>query len=267
MRSSLLFGRLARGVALVLLAQTSLGAEHPAERADVSVIFADPTIRDLSRAACEGNAPAVRSAVQAGADPNAVGRDGITPLAWAVRCESVAGVKALLAAGANPDQVIGDRFTSVVYLAASGDDPGPLEVLLGAGASAESYSLKSDRTAMTQALLHGITSGDWRAWNLLLPKVDINRPYDKFGETIALRAAYFNQFELVVQLLERGYDYRILELAKVVADAGNLTEHAASWQRKAIQMLERRGVVFPVAPSRLQLITEGELQLLPPNRR
>ncbi len=232
-----------------------------------SDVFTDDGLRRLAQAACEGDERAVRSAVQRGANPNGAGLRGITPLVWAVSCDSVAGVNALLAAGANPNQAIGDEYTSVVYMAVRRDDPAPLKALLDAGAEANVYSLKSERTGISQALLHGIDTGDWRHWELMLPKVDINRPHDKFGETIAIRAARLNQFERVVQLLEKGYSYQLIRLGRAVEVAENLTEPFASWQRKAVEMLKARGVVFPVGPTKVQTITDEELRRLPANRR
>lgn len=254
-------------VVLMAVTQQVACMEHKVGDKTTSDVFADDAMRRLAQAACEGDERAVRSAVQRGANPNGAGLRGITPLVWAVSCDSVVGVKALLAAGANPNQAIGDEYTSVVYMAVRRNDPGPLKALLEAGADANVYSLKSERTGISQALLHGVDTGDWRQWELMLAKVDINRPYNKFGETIAVRAANLNQFERVVQLLERGYSYRLAELGRSVETAENLIEPFATWQRKAIEMLKARGVVFPVGPTKVQLITEAELQRLPANRR
>lgn len=252
---------------LAALTQQAGCTEHKVGDKTTSDIFADQELRHLAQAACEGDEPSVRSAVQRGANPNRTGYQGITPLVWAVSCDSVAGVKALLAAGANPNQTIGDEYTSVVYLAVRRNDPGPLKALLDAGAEANVYSLKSERTGISQALLHGVDTGDWRAWELMLAKVDINRPHDKFGETIAVRAARLNQFERVVQLLDKGYSYQLTRLGRAVEVAENLIEPFATWQRKAIEKLKARGVVFPVGPTKAQTISEEELQRLPANRR
>lgn len=254
---------------VVLLAFSQQGGcmEHKVGDKTTSDVFADDGLRRLAQAACEGDERAVHSAVQRGANPNGTGMRGLTPLVWAVSCDSVAGVKALLAAGADPNQPIGDDVTSVVYIAVRRNDPGPLQALLEAGAEANVYSLKSEGTGISQALLHGIDTGDWRQWELMLAKVDINRPDNKFGETIATRAAHLNQFERVVQLLERGYSYQLPRLGRSVETAGDLIEPFATWQRKAVEMLKARGVVFPVGPTKVQTITEAELQLLPANRR
>lgn len=252
---------------LLALAQPAGCIEHKVGDKSTSDVFAEDGMRRLAEAACKGDETGVRSAVQRGANPNGGGLRGLTPLVWAVSCDSVAGVKALLAAGANPNQSIGKEFTSVVYVAARRFDPGPLKALLDAGAEANVFDLTSDRTGISQALLHGIDTDDWRHWELMLPKIDINQPYDRFGETIALRAARLGQHQRVVQLLEMGYSYRPHELARSLEVAANLTENAAHWQRKAMELLKVRGVVFPIGPTKVELISEAELQRLPPNRR
>lgn len=254
-------------VVLMALTQQVACMEHKVGDKTTSDVFRDDRVRRLAQAACEGDERAVRGAVQRGANPNGTGLRGITPLVWAVSCDSVAGVKALLTAGADPNQPIGDEYTSVVYMAVTRHDPGPLQALLEAGAEANVYSLKSERTGISQALLRGIDTGDWRAWELMLAKVDINRPYNKFGETIATRAANLNQFERVVQLLDKGYNYQLTRLGRAVEVADNLIEPFATWQRKTIQLLKARGVVFPVGPTKVQTIIDEELQRLPANRR
>ena len=63
------------------------------------------------------------------------------------------------------------------------------------------------------------------------------------------------------------YGYRLNELARSVENGVNLTENAANWQRKAIELLKQRCVVFPVGPTKVQPISEAELQRLPVIRR
>lgn len=255
--------------ATLLLAATQQAGcmEHNVGGKTVADVFTDAAIRQLAQAACRGERKAVLSAVQAGANPNGTGLRGMTPLAWAVSCDSVAGVQALIAAGANPNQAIGDDFSSVVYLAVGRSDPAPLKALLDAGVDANVYDLKSERTGIGQALSRGIDTGDWRHWELMLGKVDINRPYNRLGNTIAVDAARLNQFERVVQLLESGYSYNLRGLGREVEVADHLTEPFAAWQRRALQLLEARGVKFPVGSTQANILPEQELQKLPANRR
>ncbi|WOD10611.1 ankyrin repeat domain-containing protein [Pseudomonas sp. NyZ704] len=228
-------------------------------------VFEDGSLRRLAEAGCQGDAESVYGTVNAGTDPNGAGLRGFTPLAWAVSCDNVQGVQALLEAGADPNQTIGEEFSSVVYIAVGRNDPGPLKALLEAGAEADVFDLKSERTGLTQALSRGIEAGDWRYWDLLLESADINRPHDKFGGTIATYAASFNQFERVVQLLEKGYSYRLPVLGRYVEMADHLVEPFATWQREAMRILNGRGVVFPVGPIPPEALPEAELKRLPPS--
>ncbi len=68
----------------------------------VGETFADLAVVRLSRAACDGDAPGVASAMAAGANPNAEGKRDLTPLGWAIACESLPGIAALLDARADP---------------------------------------------------------------------------------------------------------------------------------------------------------------------
>jgi ankyrin repeat protein len=179
----------------------------------------------------------------------------------------VNGVQALLEAGADPNKPIGKEYSSVLYIAVGRDDPGVLKALLNAGADPNVYDLKSERTGLTEALSRGIHTNDWRHWEMLLEKADINRPYNKLGKTIAIYAANFNQFQRVVQLLEKGYSYRLRTLGRAVEIAMPLDEPSATWKNKTIEMLQDRGVDFPIGPVPPEVIFEGDLQMLPPSLR
>lgn len=252
---------------LMMLATQQAGCmEHNVGGKTAADVFAEVAVRQLAQAACRGDAAEVRTVVNAGASPNAAGLRGLTPLAWAVSCNSVPGVSALLAAGADPNQPIGDDFSSVVYVAADRNEPGPLQVLLDAGANANAYDLRSERTAIGQTLSRGINSGDWRHWELMLGKADLNRPYNKLGRTIANDAAALGQFDRVVELLDRGYRYNLKSLARTL-EVREVPAAHEQWKRRAMQRLEELGVRFPVGPVPPQVLPASELQHLPANRR
>ena len=94
-------------------------------------LFTETAARDLARAAGDGDAEAVARLVQAGADVNAAGEDGITPLMWALLRESLAGFTALLEQGADPNRA---------------DD---------AGVDAVTWAAAADEAYLTAALKHG----------------------------------------------------------------------------------------------------------------
>lgn len=262
---------IARAAWLALLIMTNQGGhamEHRLGQRSAAEVFADPAVRQLADAACAGRSADVAAAVKAGSNPNAVGLQGLTPLVWALHCGSTDGVRALLAAGARPDQTIGELFSSAVLVAAGQDNPALLQLLLEAGASGDAYDLRSDQTALGLALSRGIQSGDWRHWQLLLPRADINQPYDATGDTIAIRAASLGRFDRVLELLDRGYRYRLnhlgrtLQVVVVAADSPLARDRALAQQR-----LEALGVRFPVGVLPREPVEPALLAKLPVGRR
>jgi hypothetical protein len=95
-------------------------------------VFSDSKVAELANAACDGAATRVKPLVQAGADVNGQGTQGITPLIWAMSCHNYAGISALLEQGANPNLPMANGSTAV-YLAAGGSDPKILPLLLDHG--------------------------------------------------------------------------------------------------------------------------------------
>ena len=83
-------------------------------------LFTDPAARDLARAAGDGDVEEVARLAQAGADVNAAGEDGITPLMWALSRESLAGFTALLEQGADPNRADDAGVDAVAWAAAVG---------------------------------------------------------------------------------------------------------------------------------------------------
>lgn len=110
----------------------------------------------------------------------------MTPLYWAVSCQSVKGTKALLRAGASPNYIFGGRF-SAVYAASTMRASAVLKVLLTYGGDPNAKDTKTDQTALQQALSLGIHDAGWDNYYALLNAgADINRA-DEMGRTIAIR--------------------------------------------------------------------------------
>ncbi|MFF3020819.1 HEAT repeat domain-containing protein [Streptomyces sp. NPDC057939] len=78
-----------------------------------------------------GDADAVRGLVEAGADPDAVGADGLPVLCGAVTAFAVDVVRALVEAGADPDRVLPDGTTALLR-AVEGGSPAVWEACTGA---------------------------------------------------------------------------------------------------------------------------------------
>src|SRR5215831_7088056 len=80
-----------------------------------------PVDTELHRAARQGDLTALRSRLQQGADPNASGALGRTPLLEAVRAGQTEAVRLLLGAGAKVNVPSLDGRTPLIEAAAQGD--------------------------------------------------------------------------------------------------------------------------------------------------
>ncbi len=93
--------------------------------------WGDGVNAQLARAAAEGRVEDVKRLVKGGAQVNAVGKQNMTPLVWALTARNPAGMRALLELGADPNQRVGpEKQFHPVWLAAGQDQPEQLRVLL-----------------------------------------------------------------------------------------------------------------------------------------
>ncbi|HQU48813.1 MAG TPA: ankyrin repeat domain-containing protein [Casimicrobiaceae bacterium] len=131
-------------VALALAGSISAVAQVPpdaAERGAYSGLFA---------AAAAGDAAAIRSQVAAGAKVDARDGRGRTPFHVAAYARAHDAMKALVAAGADPNALENDRYDAVT-IAAVADDPETLAVALALGNSAKNVTSRYDGTALIAA--------------------------------------------------------------------------------------------------------------------
>lgn len=165
--------------------------------------FTGPATVRMLDAVLRDDGDGVRAAVANGADPNAVGRDGITPLTFCLFYpKKLRGIEALLDAGADPNykDPAPDGPPSVLGLAVQGK-----------GAHAEMFKLlirkggnptfiSGGRLSTTNALLSD--RFDTLFW-LLDNGSDINaREFD--GDTVLFYALRLSRWEVVLELLKRG---------------------------------------------------------------
>ncbi|MCH8543994.1 MAG: ankyrin repeat domain-containing protein [Alcanivorax sp.] len=81
--------------------------------------FKDDNRLALVKAARRCDAGKVQTLIEAGADPDAVGEEAMTPLAWMVVKQNYRGLECLLEAGATPDlQVEEERGGQRMYVSA-----------------------------------------------------------------------------------------------------------------------------------------------------
>ena len=159
----------------------------------------DARAAELAAAAAQGDREHVRTLVRGGADANAHGDQGVTPLQFALMSQNLDGMRALLDAGADPNRP-GLGGSTAMHLAAIADDPRYLRLLLEHGGDANA------RHGQTQATpLAGATGPrtDAQLRMLLDAGADPNLA-DRTGNTPLHQAAMINAGEHVLLLLEKG---------------------------------------------------------------
>ncbi len=182
--------------------------------------------------------------------PNAVGEQGMSLLLLAMSNRSLHAVRALLAAGANPNlhtRLGADKLdTQPVALAAGGDNTPLLTVLLDHGGDPNSHF------GSRPAIFCAADADRYNHLRLLLDRgADINVT-DKEGTTLLIHLAERNQFDQVAYLIKRGADvHKADRLGGTVAfevqeTRYTLTDSLERWNEEVQRLLEARGVTFPV---------------------
>src|SRR5712692_3229535 len=229
----------------ILLAMSVSYAETRYGGLTVREAFRDERVAHMVEAASRGDLGAVDAQIRAGADVNYMGTDGISPLLWVLvegrHAHNLKGAEHLLKAGANPNYRDEKRKASAMALAAGGDSPQILELLL---------KYKGDPNLIGprgEPLLH-IAAGEFRKENidlLLKHGADINM-HESTGTTAAQTAVRLGRFDITAYLLEKGLSYNLEGLAKSVeARRVPPNSEAQRWKDKVIEMLKERGVKFP----------------------
>lgn len=204
----------------------------------------------LARASAEGNVAAVKQLVNEGANINAVGDKNMSPLGWALAAKSLPGMRALLDAGADPNQPIGpEHQIHLVWLAAGLDSPDALRVLLAYKGDPNARHGGLLFNAMRQAVMHPDNM------KLLVEAgADVNAA-DADGLGVALIAANLGQFGVVDYLLEHGYRRDLSLLAWAVSNR-DVSKDFLPKRQKTIDILKNMGFeALPGKPPKVVGIT------------
>jgi len=177
------------------------------KRMDAKEYFENEADIQLARALSRGNIAAMRDALDRGADPNALGREGMRPLFWAMAKDSPEGFAFLLENGADPNVVTEEddarrKPLSVMGLAAIAEKPDYLRYALMHGGDPDFSAGYGNRTILYQAILHG------RAKNvkILIESGTTINHRDLSGETPVITSASCLRYDITLLLLEMGAD-------------------------------------------------------------
>jgi ankyrin repeat protein len=163
-----------------------------------------------------------------GADPNVIFDDGGSVMYWAVHHVNNEFLKEALKHGGNPN--------------------------LTEGSFIELQTPNHTAVSRQKSLLHEAAMGPGmeKAEILLSAGADINAR-DAFGNTPVMDAVYSGQFDIVLELLNRGADYTIpnkngFTLEKIIADRRKTVDPKNELTRyldKVIDWLAAKGVTIP----------------------
>lgn len=229
--------------ALCLLSTEAACMEHKQGGKNVEEVFTPASLASLAKAACEGDVEEVRALAARGVAVNGTGQQEITPLLWALSCKNARGVKALLEAGADPNQKADGGLTAV--LAAVNYDPELLRLMLRHGGDPNAVYEDGRRTALHEALTRGVHTGDLTSLKVLLAAgADLNRVPAK-GAPIAEAAITYGRPSIALLLLDHGYRHDLEGLARWLH--GSLIDPASEEFRQrdmVISRLETLGVDY-----------------------
>lgn len=208
---------------------------------DARAVFERPDLASLADAACRGDQPMItRLVVEQGVPVDGVGTRGVTPLAWAVGCSSVTGVRTLIEGGANPNHLVDGKY-SVFWIAAGHNNVDMLKPLFEGGADINYTAPDED-----SVLAHAALLGAWESFEYVLslrPNLNAAAPVSRVTVADACLAA--RRFDKIEKLLEHGYTYDLLGLA-VRARSLPLVSPASEQRDRLLILLEQKGVAPPL---------------------
>jgi ankyrin repeat protein len=245
------FGNIGRiGLLTIVLFSGCDAGDRPVRRGGMrysaTEVFGESTpALALAKAAGRGDVKAVDRLIAGGAQVNALGRHGITPLWWAAYMENFEGFAALLQNGANPNAQRSEGYP-IMYLVASGKDARLLQAALKHGGDPNLRDSQSGETPLFPAVLHGLE----RHIDLLFTAgADVNAQQPVSGQTLPMIAiGSRGDYLLVYRLFQMGADPTLkTKNGQTLADVIELHSINASnnndpWRKRVLDFLRSKGV-------------------------
>lgn len=211
--------------------------------------FDDSASRGLVAAVIQADDDMVASAIRDGADVNVVGRDGMTPLMWAIIKDSPRGFGLLVKNGADVSvaafrKVEAGKSPSVAELASGAENPSFLREMLANGADPNQKCRAIDGTLIFAAVWHRRTE----SLRLLVDAGADIEIRNKQRETPVQMANSTGDYEMMWQLVEAGadidlrdaFDNRLVD--QVMNPQRQIDPAQKPWYDKVIAELEKRGL-------------------------
>jgi ankyrin repeat protein len=217
--------------------------------------FIEPVQVKLAEAIAQENITQVTELIKQGANVNALGRDGMRPLSWAMAKKSPKGFELLLQNGADTDLVVPEPSTNkfpltLLEFAASSEGSDYLRLLLKYKGNPNTISSGQlgDRTIIFDAIMHNQIEN---VRILIEAGADINHQ-DSSGSSPIMTAAGIDNYDIVFLLLEKRADPKIhdrwgYDLAKMMTKFGARAiarnSEQYQWYLKVVEEMKKRGLL------------------------
>jgi uncharacterized protein len=214
--------------------------------------FDDAKTAELAEAAINGDTQRVNALVAAGANPNAKGLFGFTPLMYSMAGKTLSGFQRLLELGGDPNLQSQSGYSAMSF-AASRQESASLKLVLAHGGNLNLASRPSSPIIASRPTPIFETTTGWNTENariLIKAGADLNAR-DSYGKTPLMDAATFS-FDVMYVLLEAGADIRAKDDAGLPVsyyvlyhdDDYNPLLDSCQSQKKCREFMEKKGVDF-----------------------
>jgi hypothetical protein len=241
---------------LFLVYSICLGCQAKGGKLTPERFFAGQML-ELGRAIARGDIANIKAAIKSGADPNGVGKEGMTPLVYAFGVKQKKAMVILLENGADPNLRItapqasqGMRDQSAVTIVAGAPDNEYLEILLNYGGDMNAKNSDGEPILISMVFTD---PRNYEGIDMLLSRGADMEAIDSGGYTLLMNLALLTDFEHLYYMLQRGADFRKKDPGgfDISHDVFNYKinkdefPEGYEWQRKCKEFLLAHGMKDP----------------------